>query len=79
MNTIFFGLFNTFMTAKGVPEGLLFGGLQPVVLQGGVQPHVSGIVAVFSVIVGVFLGFVHQNISLFLVRVAAPPKNVKGV
>jgi hypothetical protein len=66
--TIFFGLFNTFMMAKGVPEGLLFGWLQPLVLKGGVQPHVAGAVAVFSVVSGVLLGLVHQNVSLYLVR-----------
>ncbi len=66
--TIFFGLFNAFMMAKGVPEGLLFGWLQPLVLKGGAQPHVAGILAVLSVISGVILGFVHQNASLFVVR-----------
>ncbi len=66
--TIFFGLFNTFMMAKGVPEGLLFGWLQPLVLKGGVQPHVAGAVAVFSVVCGVLFGLVHQNVSLYLVR-----------
>ena len=68
--TIFFGLFNAFMMAKGVPEGLLFGWLQPLVLKGGVQPHVAGAVAVFSVVSGVLLGLVHQNVSLYLVRAA---------
>ncbi len=57
------------MMAKGVPEGLLFGWLQPLVLKGGVQPHVAGIVAVFSGVCGVVLGLVHQNVSLYLVRV----------
>ena len=66
--TIFFGLFNAFMMAKGVPEGLLFGWLQPLVLKGGVQPHVAGAVAVLSVVCGVLLGLVHQNVSLYLVR-----------
>ena len=66
--TIFFGLFNAFMMAKGVPEGLLFGWLQPLVLKGGAQPHVAGILAVLSVISGVILRFVHQNASLFVVR-----------
>ncbi len=66
--TIFFGLFNTFMMAKGVPEGLLFGWLQPLVLKGGVQPHVAGIVAVLSGVCGVLLGLIHQNLSLYLVR-----------
>ncbi len=32
---------------------------------------VGGVVAVFSVISGVLLGFVHQNLSLFVVRSAA--------
>ena len=32
---------------------------------------VAGVVAVFSVISGVLLGFVHQNLSLFVVRSAA--------
>ncbi len=66
--TIFFGLFNAFMMAKGVPEATLFGWLQPLVLKGGVQPHVAGAVAVFSGVCGVLLGIVHQNISLYLVR-----------
>ncbi len=67
--TIFFGLFNAFMMAKGVPEGLLFGWLQPFVLKGGVQPHVAGAIAVLSGVCGVLLGLVHQNASLYLVRV----------
>ncbi len=67
--TIFFGLFNAFMMAKGVPEATLFGWLQPFVLKGGVQPHVAGIVAVFSGVCGVLFGIVHQNASLYLVRV----------
>lgn len=66
--TIFFGLFNAFMMAKGVPEATLFGWLQPLVLKGGVQPHVAGAVAVLSVVCGVLLGLVHQNVSLYLVR-----------
>ena len=69
--TIFFGLFNSFMMAKGVPDGLLFGWLQPLVSKGGVQPHVAGVVAVFSVISGVLLGLVHQNLALIVVRSAA--------
>ncbi len=72
--TIFFGLFNSFMMAKGVPEGLLFGWLQPLVLKGGVQPHVAGAVAVFSVISGVLLGLIHQRASLYIVRIAEPSK-----
>ena len=72
--TIFFGLFNTFMMAKGVPDGTLFGLLRPVVLKGGVQPHISGIIAVFSVVSGVLLGFIHQQASLYIVRIAAPSK-----
>ena len=70
--TIYFGLFNTFMMSKGVPDQLLFGWLQPFVLKGGVQPHVSGIAAVFSVVSGVLLGFIHQNASLGIVRVVGP-------
>ena len=62
------GLFNTFMMAKGVPDGLLFGALQSLVLKGGVQPHVAGVVAVLSVLAGVVLGFIHQNASLLFVR-----------
>jgi len=33
--------------------------------------HVAGVVAVFSVIVGVLPGLVHQNLSLLVVRRAA--------
>ncbi len=66
--TIFFGLFNAFMMAKGGPEATRFGWLQPLVLKGGVQPHVAGAVAVFSGVCGVLLGLVHQNVSLYLVR-----------
>ena len=72
--TIFFGLFNAFMMAKGVPEGLLFGWLQPLVLKGGVQPHVAGAVAVFSVVSGVLLGLIHQRASLYIVGIAEPSK-----
>ena len=52
------------MMAKGVPGDLLFCWLKPLVLKGGVQPHVAGIVTVFSVIADVLLGVVHHNISL---------------
>ena len=69
--TIFFGLFNGYMMAKGVPGAPLFGWLQGFVLKGGAQPHVAGILAVFSVVCGVLLGFIHQNLSLYLVRVVA--------
>jgi hypothetical protein len=64
--TIYFGLFNTFMIAKGVPPGLLFGSLQPLALMGPAQPHVAGVLAVLSAVVGVLLGLVHQNVSLSL-------------
>ena len=74
--TIFFGLFNAFMMAKGVPEAMLFGWLQPLVLKGGVQPHVAGAVAVFSVVSGVLLGLIHQRASLYIVRIAEPSKGV---
>ncbi len=64
--TIYFGLFNTFMIAKGAPAGLLFGWLQPLVIKGPAQPHIAGVLAVVSVLVGVLLGLIHQNISLAL-------------
>lgn len=70
--TMYFGLFNAFMMAKGIPGVLLFGWLQPVVLIGGAQPHIAGILAVISTVVGVVLGYVHQNISLYIVQVANP-------
>ncbi|MCH8347781.1 MAG: DUF1097 family protein [Proteobacteria bacterium] len=62
--TIYFGLFNTFMMAKGVPENLLFGSLTAFQLPGPIQPHVSGILALISGAAGVILGYVHQNVSL---------------
>jgi hypothetical protein len=62
--TIFFGLFNTFMIAKGAPPGLLFGLLQPWALPGPAQPHIAGGLAIISVVAGVLLGFIHQNLSL---------------
>ncbi len=74
--TIFFGLFNTYMMAKGVPDGTLFGWLRPLVLKGGVQPHVAGALAVFSVVSGVLLGLIHQRISLYVVRIAEPSKGI---
>ncbi len=64
--TIYFGLFNTFMMAKGAPAGLLFGWLQPLAIQGPVQPNIAGVLAVVSVLAGVLLGLIHQNISLAL-------------
>ncbi len=76
--TIFFGLFNTFMMAKGVPDELLFGWLQPLVQKGGAQPHVAGVVAVFSVVSGVLLGIAHQNVSIYAVRVVTPSNDVQG-
>ena len=62
--TVYFGLFNSFMMAKGVPEGLLFDWLRPMVSAGGAQPHVAGALAVFSCVCGVLLGYIHQNASL---------------
>ena len=62
--TIFFGLFNTFMIAKGAPHGLLFGWLQPLALQGPAQPHIAGVLAIISVVAGILLGLIHQNIAL---------------
>ncbi len=67
--TIYFGLLNTFMIAKGVPDGVLLGWMQSLIVKGGVQPNVAGVLAVFSVVVGVFLGLIHQHISLYIVRV----------
>ncbi|MCH7807240.1 MAG: DUF1097 family protein [Proteobacteria bacterium] len=64
--TVYFGLFNTFMMAKGVPDNLLFGLLEAYQLPGAIQPHVAGILALFSGAVGVFLGFIHQNGSLLI-------------
>ena len=74
--TIFFGLFNSYMMAKGVPDGTLFGWLRPLVLKGGVQPHVAGALAVFSVVSGVLLGLIHQRMSLYVVRIAEPSKRM---
>ena len=64
--TIYFGLFNTFMVAKGAAPGLLFGWLQPLALTGAAQPHIAGVLAILSAVVGVLLGLVHQHISLRL-------------
>lgn len=62
--TIFFGLFSTFMIAKGPPAGLLFGWLQPLAIEGPAQPHIAGVLAVVSVLAGVLLGLIHQNAAL---------------
>jgi hypothetical protein len=64
--TIFFGLFNTYMIAKGVPPGTLSGSLQSLVLPGPVQPHIAGVLAVISAVSGLGLGYVHQKLSLAL-------------
>lgn len=76
--TIFFGLFNAFMMAKGVPDGLLFGWLQSLVSKGGAQPNIAGVLAVFSVVSGVLLGFVHQRLSLHIVRFLNPSVEAKN-
>ncbi|MHA1537011.1 MAG: DUF1097 domain-containing protein [Alphaproteobacteria bacterium] len=73
--TIFFGLFNTFMMAGGAPKGLLFGSLQSFAIKGAAQPHIAGAVAVGSCIIGVLLGVVHQNISLYMSRRTGEAKN----
>lgn len=62
--TIYFGLFNGFMLAKGAPPGLLFGWLQSLALPGPAQPHIAGLIAVLSAMCGVLLGYVHQGVSL---------------
>ncbi len=62
--TIYFGLFNTFMMAKGAPDNLLVGSLAAFQLPGPLQPHVAGILAIISGTAGVLLGYLHQNISL---------------
>jgi hypothetical protein len=64
--TIFFGLFNTFMIAKGAPAGLLFGWLQTLAIQGPAQPHIAGVLGVVSALAGVLLGLIHQNVALAL-------------
>lgn len=66
--TIFFGLFNTFMMAGGAPKGLAMGLLQSLAVKGAAQPHIAGAVAVGSCVIGVLMGIVHQNISLYLAR-----------
>ena len=60
------------MIAKGVPDGVLFGWVQSLVVKGGAQPTVAGVLAVFSVVAGVLLGFIHQHVSLYIVRVIKP-------
>lgn len=60
------------MMAKGVPGEVLFCWLKPLVLKGGVQPHVAGILALFSVIAGALLGVVHHNKPLYVVGIAGP-------
>jgi hypothetical protein len=71
--TIYFGLFNTFMMAGMVPGGLLFGSLQPFVLDGKAQPHVAGALGVFLAICGVLLGYLHQRVSLWLAGSSGEP------
>ena len=71
--TIYFGLFNTFAMAGKVPGTMLFGSLQPLVLEGKVQPHASGAMAVFLVICGVLLGYMHQRASLWLAGSTGEP------
>ncbi|MFQ5565224.1 MAG: DUF1097 domain-containing protein [Paracoccaceae bacterium] len=71
--TIYFGLFNTFMMAGQVPGGLLFGSLQPFVLEGRVQPHVAGALAVVLVLSGVLLGYLHQRASLWFAGSSREP------
>lgn len=66
------------MMAKGVPGELLFCRLKPLVLKGGVRPHVAGILAAFSVIAGVLLGVVHHNISLYVVGIAGSSEEAGG-
>jgi hypothetical protein len=41
-------------------------------VRGGAQPTVAGVLAVFSVVAGVLLGFIHQHVSLYIVRVIKP-------
>ena len=72
--TIYFGLFNVFAMAGKVPEGLLYGSLQPLIVMGKAQPHVAGALAVFSVLVGVSLGFLHQRASLWLAGSSGEPE-----
>lgn len=64
--TIYFGLFNTFMMAGMVPEELLFGWLEPLVIAGKAQPHVAGALGVLMALAGVLLGYVHQQASLWI-------------
>ena len=71
--TIYFGLFNTFMMAGKVPGKLLFGSLQPLVLDGKVQPHVAGALAVVLVICGVGLGYLHQRAALWIAGSSGEP------
>ncbi|MCH8952905.1 MAG: DUF1097 domain-containing protein [Proteobacteria bacterium] len=71
--TIYFGLFSTFMMAGMVPGGLLFGALQPLVIQGKAQPHVAGALAVVLVLSGVLLGNLHQRASLWLAGSSGEP------
>lgn len=71
--TIYFGLFNTFMMAAMVPGGMLFGSLRALVLDGMAQPHLAGALAVFSVLCGVGLGYLHQRASLLLAGSTGEP------
>jgi hypothetical protein len=64
--TIYFGLFNTFMMACVVPEALLFGVLDPIVMAGKVPPHVAGALGVLMALSGVVLGYVPQQASLWI-------------
>ncbi len=50
--------------------------MQSLVVKGGAQPTVAGVLAVFSVIAGVLLGFIHQHVSLYIVRVIKPSRGI---
>lgn len=64
--------------AKGVPGELLFCWLKPLVLKGGVQPHVAGTLARFSVITDVLGGVVHHNLSLYVDHAAGSSEEAGG-
>lgn len=57
---------------------MLFCWLKPVVLKGGVPPHVAGILALFSVIAGVLIDVVHHTISLCVIRIPGSSEEAGG-
>lgn len=69
---ICYGLFSSFWATRLMPERLLFGWLDFLILSGKAQPYLAGVLAALSVVIGGTLSYAHHKLTFWLARAGAP-------